>query len=47
MRRFAEPREIARPILYLCSDDASFQTGDLIVIDGGYTVGMPATGQQE
>jgi NAD(P)-dependent dehydrogenase (short-subunit alcohol dehydrogenase family) len=45
MRRFAEPIEIARPILYLCSDDASFQTGDLMVVDGGYSVGMPVPGQ--
>jgi len=41
MRRFADPVEIARPILYLCSDDASYQTGHLMVVDGGYTVGMP------
>jgi NAD(P)-dependent dehydrogenase (short-subunit alcohol dehydrogenase family) len=45
MGRFAEPIEIARPILYLCSDDASFQTGDLMVVDGGYSVGMPVPGR--
>lgn len=47
MGRFAEPVEIARPILYLCSDDASFQCGDLMVVDGGYSVGMPVPGQAD
>jgi NAD(P)-dependent dehydrogenase (short-subunit alcohol dehydrogenase family) len=41
MNRFAEPVEIAKPILYLCSDDASFHTGDFMVVDGGYSVGLP------
>jgi NAD(P)-dependent dehydrogenase (short-subunit alcohol dehydrogenase family) len=41
MGRFAEPVEIARPILYLCSDDAGFQTGDFMVVDGAYSVGLP------
>jgi NAD(P)-dependent dehydrogenase (short-subunit alcohol dehydrogenase family) len=39
--RFADPTEIARPILFLCSDDASFMCGELIVVDGGYSVGLP------
>ncbi len=37
MRRFGEPREIARAILFLCSDDASFITGTELAVDGGYT----------
>ncbi|MBI1256996.1 MAG: SDR family oxidoreductase [Chloroflexi bacterium] len=36
LRRLAEPREIARPILFLCSDDASFITGTELMVDGGY-----------
>jgi NAD(P)-dependent dehydrogenase (short-subunit alcohol dehydrogenase family) len=44
MNRFAEPVEMAKPILYLCSDDASFHTGDLMVVDGGYSVGLPVPG---
>jgi NAD(P)-dependent dehydrogenase (short-subunit alcohol dehydrogenase family) len=44
MNRFAEPVEMARPILYLCSEDASFHTGDLMVVDGGYSVGLPVPG---
>jgi NAD(P)-dependent dehydrogenase (short-subunit alcohol dehydrogenase family) len=47
MNRFAEPEEIARPILYLCSDDASFVTGSFFVVDGGYSVGLPVPGVLE
>ena len=36
LRRCAEPREIARAILFLCSDDASFITGAELPVDGGY-----------
>lgn len=35
--RAAEPEEIAGTILHLCSEDASFTNGALIVIDGGQT----------
>lgn len=34
--RLAEAEEIARPILFLCSDDASFITGVDLPVDGGY-----------
>lgn len=37
MKRFAQPEEIAKAILFLASDDASFITGTSLVIDGGYT----------
>lgn len=36
--RFAEPDEIASPILYLCSANASYSTGSALVVDGGYSV---------
>ncbi|PJK19770.1 SDR family NAD(P)-dependent oxidoreductase [Mycolicibacterium goodii] len=36
--RFARPEEIASPILYLCSADASYSIGSAIVVDGGYSV---------
>jgi NAD(P)-dependent dehydrogenase (short-subunit alcohol dehydrogenase family) len=43
--RFAEPLEVARPILYLCSDDASYVVGAFLVVDGAYSVGLPVPGQ--
>jgi len=36
LRRCGEAVEVARPILFLCSDDASFITGTDLAIDGGY-----------
>ena len=36
--RFAEPEEIAAGILYLASDLASYVTGHILVLDGGYTI---------
>ncbi len=39
--RFAEPEEMARPILWMCTDDASYLSGHLMVVDGAMTVGLP------
>ena len=35
MRRFARPEEIAAPVVYLASDQASYVTGESFHIDGG------------
>lgn len=34
--RLAEPHEIARPLLFLASDDAAYMVGAELVVDGGY-----------
>jgi NAD(P)-dependent dehydrogenase (short-subunit alcohol dehydrogenase family) len=36
--RFASPEEMASAILFLASDDASYLTGAVIPIDGGFSV---------
>ncbi len=36
LKRFAKPEEIAKAILFLASDDASYITGTTLKIDGGY-----------
>lgn len=36
LKRFAEPREVAEPVLFLLSDAASMITGVTLPIDGGY-----------
>jgi len=35
--RLARPEDIARTILFMASDDASFMTGSVVAVDGGYT----------
>jgi dihydroanticapsin dehydrogenase len=37
LKRCAEPSEIAAAIAFLCSDKASFITGEILRVDGGYT----------
>ena len=37
MGRWAEPAEIADPMLFLCSEAARYMTGTLMTVDGGYT----------
>jgi NAD(P)-dependent dehydrogenase (short-subunit alcohol dehydrogenase family) len=37
-RRIAEPAEVAKLVVFLCSDDAAYMNGSLHVIDGGATI---------
>jgi NAD(P)-dependent dehydrogenase (short-subunit alcohol dehydrogenase family) len=39
MRRMAQPEDIANAIKFLASDEASFITGQLIIVDGGFSAG--------
>lgn len=38
LRRSAKPDEIAKAVLFLASNDASFITGELLIVDGGYSL---------
>ncbi|MGB2670203.1 MAG: SDR family oxidoreductase [Candidatus Acidiferrum sp.] len=37
--RFGKPMEVAEAVLWMCSDRASFMTGQTLVLDGGFLAG--------
>jgi NAD(P)-dependent dehydrogenase (short-subunit alcohol dehydrogenase family) len=40
MQRVGRPEEVARAVLWLCSDQASYTTGATLPIEGGKLAGM-------
>ncbi len=38
LRRCGRPEDIANAVVFLCSEDASFITGQALVVDGGLTI---------
>ena len=38
LKRMAEPEDIANAILFLASDEASFITGQVLLVDGGFSL---------
>ena len=43
--RIGQPEEVANAVLYLASDEASFVTGAMLAVDGGFSAGLaPAMG---
>jgi len=38
LKRMAQPQDIAKAILFLASEDANFITGQMILVDGGFSL---------
>lgn len=38
MKRYGEPEEVASVVSFLCSEDASYITGQIIEISGGLSM---------
>ena len=39
MKRIGKPEEIALVVAFLASDDASYMTGQILLVDGGLSLG--------
>ena len=42
--RFGTPMEVAEAVVWMCSDRASFMTGQSLVLDGGFLAGPNSPG---
>jgi 3-oxoacyl-[acyl-carrier protein] reductase len=38
LKRMAQPEDIAKAILFLASEDANFITGQVLLVDGGFSL---------
>jgi NAD(P)-dependent dehydrogenase (short-subunit alcohol dehydrogenase family) len=38
LQRFAQPEDIARVALFLASEESSYMTGSILVVDGGWSI---------
>jgi NAD(P)-dependent dehydrogenase (short-subunit alcohol dehydrogenase family) len=36
MKRVGQPEELVGPVVFLCSDAASYVTGAILAVDGGF-----------
>jgi NAD(P)-dependent dehydrogenase (short-subunit alcohol dehydrogenase family) len=41
LKRIGRPEEVARVAVFLASEDASFMTGSAVMVDGGFSSGLP------
>ncbi len=46
-KRFADPAEIARSVIYAASPQADYMTGAVITVDGGMSLGKGLAGEME
>jgi len=41
LKRIGRPEEVARVAAFLASDEAAYMTGASVIVDGGFSSGLP------